>query len=273
MMKNVDVTSTDSFLNEQVDRRTLLKNVGVAGAGLALATLLAGCGGSGSGTATVNMDKQILNAAAVAEALATVMYINIIRGSIYAGLSSNPADQAYLVAAWAQEVNHYNLLVSAGATAVPTGTALYFPTGMFTSAQATFNTLETLEDAFIAAYLIGVRDFSTAPNKVLAAQIMGVEAEHRTLGRVIANDLSLSGTTGLSGTSEGVTPSSHASNNIAYERTFTSALPNIAAVVTALTPFLTLGTAGFSTTPYTFDSTVFALPNGVPAVTLDSTTP
>ena len=54
---------------------------------------------------------------------------------------------------------------------------------MFTDPLVTLNTLVTLEDAFIAAYLVGVRDFSTADLRVTAARIMGIESDHRTLAR------------------------------------------------------------------------------------------
>ena len=57
---------------------------------------------------------------------------------------------------------------------------------MFADAQTTLNTLVTLEDAFIAAYLVGVREFSTADLRVTAARIMGIESDHRTLARVVA---------------------------------------------------------------------------------------
>ena len=57
---------------------------------------------------------------------------------------------------------------------------------MFSNAQTTLNALVTLEDAFIAAYLVGVRHFSTADLRVTAARIMGIESDHRTLARVVA---------------------------------------------------------------------------------------
>jgi hypothetical protein len=217
------------------------------------------------------MDSSILNAAAIAEALATTMYFNIIKSTIYTSLNANPPDQAYLVAGYEQELDHYKALVSLGAKPVASGTNFYYPAGMFTNKQATLNTLETLEDAFIAAYAIGVRDFSSAGNKVLASQIMGVECEHRVLGRVVAGDLGLTFTQGLSGAPESVSPPGHTANNLAYERTFTTALPNIAAVVTALTPFLT--GKGMGPTAFVFDSTTMTLPAGITAVTLDATAP
>ena len=63
-------------------------------------------------------------------------------------------------------------------------TYFYYPVNMFADAQMTLNTLVTLEDAFIAAYLVGVRDFTTVPLRMTAARIMGIESDHRTLARV-----------------------------------------------------------------------------------------
>ena len=219
-------------------------------------------------------DTAIVQAAATAEALATTMYYNIITSSLYSdGLNGNPNDQAYLVAGHEQELNHYNLLTS---IAPALATTFYFPTGMFGGASTyatTVNTLVTLEDAFIAAYLIGVRDLSSAALRVLASQIMGVEAEHRAFGRVIAADLNLHSTTGLTGKAEDVDGTAgFAANNLAYERTFQPPLYQISDVVNALGPFIGAPTAGFSTKPYKFaDSTV--LPNSITPITLASTTP
>ena len=92
---------------------------------------------------------------------------------------------------------------------------------MFSNTQVTLNTLVTLEDAFIAAYLVGVRDFSTSDLRVTAARIMGIESDHRTLARVIGPDVAamdggpIPTITGLSGMPENVAPP----NNNGYERT------------------------------------------------------
>ncbi len=271
-MQTVEESAT---FESNFTRRSLLKIMGMGAAVTAATAALAGCGGgSSSGSSSAGTEDQtILNAAATAEALASTMYANIITSSLYtSGLSGNAPDQAYLVAAFEQEVLHYNLLVSVGAK--PLATTFYFPSGMFGASSTyatTMNTLITLEDAFIAAYLIGISSFSATANKVLAGQILGVESEHRTLARVIANDLSLGSTTGLSGTAEGVVPPSHATNNIAYERRF--GLTQISQVITALTPFVTAptGSSAFGSTAYPLITT---LPSSVsPGVTLDSTTP
>jgi hypothetical protein len=265
----------NNVLDQDLNRRQLMKIGGAAGLGLIGASLLAGCGGSGGGrSSSGSMDQQILNAAATAEALATTMYYNIITtaGGIYKnGLAGNAPDQAYLVAGYEQELNHYNFLLAAGAK--PLATTFYFPTNMFLDPQTTVNTLVTLEDAFIAAYLIGIRDFSTSGLKVIAGQIMGVEAEHRTLARVVTNDLGLTSVTGLAGP-EPVNAPNNTANNLAYERTFSSALPDISHVVAALGPFVTANSKGYGPTAFPFSTAAAAAPSaGQPTVVLAGTTP
>ena len=251
-------------------RRRFLAQAGVGlGAAAALLALPHSAEARGS-----SHDAFIVSAAATAEALATTMYYNIIASTIYTvGLNGNTNDQAYLVAGYEQELDHYNLLSSVSPALA---TTFYFPPAMFgdaTTYATTVNILETLEDAFIAAYLIGVRDLSSAGLRVLAAQIMGVECEHRAFGRVIAADLNLHSTTGLSGMAEGVDGTAgFAANNLAYERTFSSALPQIADVVNALNPFLDPKVAGFVAPPVNF-SGAMSLPAGVKPITLAASTP
>lgn len=213
---------------EALDRRSFLKGIGMAGAGAVAASVLAGCGGNGTGVGSGKNDQQILGAAKIAEALAVTMYVNFNASAIFSGLSAS--DQAYFTAALNEEKFHYDLLkASTGGT--DAGVDYYFPTNMFVDPQVTMNTLITLEEAFIAAYMVGTQSLSTSSLRLLAAQIMGVEAEHKVLARVTAADLSLASTTGLSGTPENVTPP----NNTIYERTF--GVSNISIAVTALTPF------------------------------------
>ena len=123
----------------------------------------------------------------------------------------------------------------------------------------------TLEDAFIAAYLVGVRDLSTPDLRVTAARIMGIESDHRTLARVIGPDVPTANggpiekITGIQGAAESVDPP----NNNGYERTLQ--WTNINSAVTALTPFLdksAAGKAGFDTTkPYQFVPFMPVLPS------------
>jgi hypothetical protein len=279
MANRLDLTDLNSLTTAVATRRRFMTALGAAGAGVAASGLLAACSKSttepSSSGSSAALDLQIISAAATAEALASVMYDNIIKTSpAYASLASGHSDdQAYLVAGRQQEAIHYATLVGAGAK--PLTLNFYFPSGMFSdpTGATTINTLITLEDAFIAAYLIGVRDLSTDALKTLAAQILGIECEHRALGRIIANDLSLGATTGLSGTPESVVPPLHSPNNLAFERTFSTALPDIAHVVTALGPFTTAGASGFGSTPFAFNTASNFYVTESPTVMLDDTTP
>ncbi len=129
-------------------------------------------------------------------------------------------------------------------------TTFYYPKKMFSDAQTTLDILVTLEDAFIAAYLVGVRNFSTADLRVTAARIMGIESDHRTLARVLGSDVTkrdggpIEKLTGVQGKAESVDPP----NNNGYERTLD--WTDISQAVTALTPFAdksAAAKAGFDT--------------------------
>jgi hypothetical protein len=193
-------------------------------------------------------DRAILIAAEIAEALAVTTYSNIINLSPF--FSGIPADdQGYLQAALQEEMSHY--LLEQSVTSEPTPyTSFFYPPNMFDDTQTTLNVLVTLEDAFIAAYLVGVRNFSTTNLRVTAARIMGIESDHRTLARVIGPDVAsanggpIATITGLAGVAENVAPP----NNNGYERT--ACWTSIDQAVNALLPFVdykTAKAAGFST--------------------------
>src|SRR6185312_15069257 len=129
-------------------------------------------------------------------------------------------DQGYLKAAVQEEMSHY--LLEQSVTDQPTPfTEFFYPPNMFADPQTTLNVLVTLEDAFIAAYLVGVREFSTPDLRVTAARIMGIESDHRTLARVVAPGVAsqdggpVEAVTGIQGKAESVDPP----NNNGYERT------------------------------------------------------
>jgi len=178
------------------DRRQFLARAAATGAGVvaggsaldAIAPSLAQAKKNGHGHShskkTKKGDLEILEAAQIAEALAVTTYTNIINTApFFTRLESD--DQGYLKAARQEEMSHY--LLEEGVTKKPSPfTSFYYPPKMFADAQTTLNVLVTLEDAFIAAYLVGVRDFSTADLRVTAARIMGIESDHRTLARVVA---------------------------------------------------------------------------------------
>jgi hypothetical protein len=161
-------------------------------------------------------------------------------------------------------MSHYLLEQQATDQFVPF-TTFYYPVNMFSDAQVTLNTLVTLEDAFIAAYLVGVRFFSTPDLRVTAARIMGIESDHRTLARVVAGDVApqnggpLKTTTGIQGVAESIAPP----NNNGYERTL--CLTGINGAVDALLPFVdptAAQKAGFDTTKsYPFEPFNPTLPN------------
>jgi hypothetical protein len=252
----------ESPLNPQTDRRQFLTRAASAGAGViagstaigALAPQLASARphgnhgrhlGQGHGVKKHGVKKrdiEILEAAQIAEALAVTTYSNIIdTAPFFAHLASD--DQGYLKAAREEEMSHY--LLEEGVTKKPSPfKAFFYPPKMFADAQTTLNVLVTLEDAFIAAYLVGVRDFSTADLRVTAARIMGIESDHRTLARVVAPGVAASdggpieAVTGIQGKAESVDPP----NNNGYERT--QSWTSIDKAVAALMPFIDAGAAG-----------------------------
>jgi hypothetical protein len=208
-------------------------------------------------------DRDILVAAEIAEALAVTTYTNIINiAPFFARIPSD--DQGYLVGARQEEMSHYLLEQSVTDQFTPY-TSFYYPVNMFADAQTTLNTLVTLEDAFIAAYLVGVRNFSTTALRVTAARIMGIESDHRTLARVIGPDVAaqdggpINTITGIQGVPESVAPP----NNNGYERTL--CLTNIGQAVQALLPFVdatAAQAAGFDTSKsYPFEPFNPTLPN------------
>lgn len=193
-------------------------------------------------------DKDILIAAEIAEALAVTTYTNIInQAGFFTRLATD--DQGYLLAARQEEMSHY--LLEESVTQQPTPfTKFFYPKNMFDDAQTTLNTLVTLEEAFIAAYLVGVRRFSTPNFRVTAARIMGIESDHRTLARVVGPGVAaqdggpIENITGILGVSESVDPP----NNNGYERTLK--WTRIDQAVAALTPFVdqtAAAAAGFDT--------------------------
>jgi Ferritin-like domain len=208
-------------------------------------------------------DKNILIAAEIAEALAVTTYTNIINTSPFFGNLPND-DQGYLIAARQEEMSHY--LLEQSVTDEPSPfTTFFYPANMFSDPQTTLNILVTLEDAFIAAYLVGVRNFSTSDLRVTAARIMGIESDHRTLARVLGPDVApqdggpINSITGFAGVPESVAPP----NNNGYERTL--CWNRIAQAVAALTPFVdatAAAKAGFDTTKsFNFEPFTPTLPN------------
>lgn len=212
---------------------------------------------------------QILTAAVVAEDLATTFYYNgLVGGLIQDPALSGPGgtatsntgnvpNVAYLRAALGQEIAHANLLRAVGALGASAATdpyqMFYFPAGVFDTLPPFIATLQALENAFIGAYLLAIREFSNLAIRAsirnvptgpyggpfsgaqlnyfaeVSASIMGIECEHRVLGQVITNTTQ--------------------PNNLNFEQadTLTSVYNGSSSAVVALTPFLTPSTGpGFS---------------------------
>jgi hypothetical protein len=157
----------------------------------------------------------------------------------------------YFRAALTEEITHANLLRSligkTSSTTDPVQT-FYLPTGTFDTLTEFLAVLNALESAFIGAYLNATLEFAQMASDAkgfghpqrdatgkpyttreleyfaqVAASIMGVEAEHRVLGRVVGN--------------------SNPANNLNYEQTdgLTSVYNGKHSAVVALTPFLAPG--------------------------------
>jgi hypothetical protein len=242
--------------------RTAATGAGVVAGGSALEALLPSFAAASKKGRATKGDLAIFGAAQIAEALAVTTYTNIIETApFFSRLASD--DQGYLKAAREEEMSHY--LLEEGVTRKPSPfTAFYYPPKMFADAQTTLNVLVTLEDAFIAAYLVGVRNFSTPDLRVTAARIMGIESDHRTLARVVAPGVAsqdggpIEAVTGIQKNAESVDPP----NNNGYERTLR--WTRISKALDALTPFAdktAAGKAGFDTSKaYAFKPFTPALP-------------
>ena len=238
---------------ESSNRRQFLGRAAATGAGAvvgvsAMEALVPSFASARKKGGATKSDLSILGAAQIAEALAVTTYTNIVdHAPFFKRLAAD--DQGYLKAARQEEMSHY--LLEKSVTGKPSPfTAFYYPPKMFADAQTTLNVLVTLEDAFIAAYLVGVRDFSTCDLRVTAARIMGIESDHRTLARVLAPNVAareggpIEKVTGAQGKAESVDPP----NNNGYERTLK--WTSISQAVKALTPFAdetAAAQAGFDT--------------------------
>jgi len=129
--------------------------------------------------------KEIISIAAVAEALAVTFYYNGITRKVGTLITDEQLD--YLRAALAQEKHHLELLRGAGAAQPPH--TFYFDPATFMQVKHFTDVLNTLEIAFIGAYAAAIHRFcqlDRADLAELASRILGIEAEHRVLGRDIA---------------------------------------------------------------------------------------
>ena len=264
----------DDQVQSGISRRSFFKHVTAVGAAAAAGAIVAPSasalmlhGQSAEDTPQANTltagDRSILIAAEIAEALAVTTYSHIIQLSPFFKRIPDD-DQGYIEAALQEEMSHYALEQSVTNENTPFD-EFFYPKHMFRDTQTTLNTLVTLEDAFIGAYLVGVRNFSSTALRLTAARIMGIESDHRTLARVIGPDVAardggpITFVTGAQGVKESVAPP----NNNGYERTL--CWTDISQAVQALTPFVdgeAAEAAGFDTSKtYKFRPFTPTLPN------------
>lgn len=174
-----DVQRLDNVLTDtRADGHTRRALLGRA----ALAAAAMGAVPTGLAFAKGEDAKTILDTAATAEALA-VTYLTGVITTI-----KDPQVQQFadvLKAANAAEYAHYEALTSLGAK--PLTKRFWAPDALFeTKKDHIFDVIETLEEVFINAYLVGATAFAKAgmdKEARYAGQILAVEAQHRTLAR------------------------------------------------------------------------------------------
>jgi hypothetical protein len=234
-----------------------------AAAGLALTAKPAKA--QGNPNQAMDTIDEMLTAFLIAEDLATTFYYNGLIGGVIQDVNlagpggsatnikptGNAGNVNYLQAALIQEIEHANLirgilLKSTDASVDPVKT-FYLPAGTFDTLANFLPILNALEDAFIGAYMVLIEELAYKASLAganaltgtdakysakqiqlfakVAGSILGVEAEHRVLGRVIGNN--------------------NPANNYNYEQT--DGLTSIyngstTSAVAALTPFLTPST-------------------------------
>jgi Ferritin-like domain len=177
-------------------RRGFVKRAAVVGGGVA------GVGMFGlTRSASAASDADVLafgNAAVGAERIAVAFYANALGEVSPFSAPGDPASRTllnsshreYFAAAGNQEASHLAVLQSLGLTFPYTKFA--FPAGTFSSANAMLAMGESLENIFIGAYLGAVKTAASANSATgifvaeAAAQILGIECEHRVLIRDIA---------------------------------------------------------------------------------------
>jgi hypothetical protein len=169
-------------------RGFLASSAALLGGGALLAVLPKAAGAQGTGSiGCAESVEDIVTIAAVAEALATTFYFNGVTRRV--GRRLDEADLVYFKAALAQEKDHLDLLLGAGARKDDVPGTFYFQEGTFSGVEEFTTVLLALEEAFIGAYAAAIERFCELGEgglAKLASRILGVEAEHRALGRDVA---------------------------------------------------------------------------------------
>ena len=128
----------------------------------------------------------ILNIAITAEELAVVFYSNVIKNANRLGFSNGGFLD--IQAALIEEQIHQIFLAKQGAKALTNTFSFPFGNDTFKRFDHFIAVQQQLEALFVAAYIAAGKEFAKLgrPDLVqIAAQIGGVEAEHRAIGRAI----------------------------------------------------------------------------------------
>lgn len=163
-------------------RRHFITRTGATLGAMGLLGLPATVLAKSKGGAPAQDPQTILNIAATAEVLATI--VNTVGWE--RGLGGDRVTQRNVAAAAREELIHYQVLTSAGVGGVPLTKKIWIPDAVFASRTNFLSTLEVGDQIFCNAYLIGTIAFGNAGNGMLAAtaaEFMGVEAVHRALAR------------------------------------------------------------------------------------------
>lgn len=228
---------------ERTTRRDFLKKAGFVGATLAvggIAEPLLAPMKAFADTTSVESISSILGYALTAEQLATTFYFTGIQSGKALPQTTNAGNLPYLQAALDAENVHANIMQNAGGVSLAgSSPQFYFPTGTFSNDENFLGVLNALETAFIEAYLAAIYQFglnSRYDLAQLAGEILGVESEHRVLGKQILTDFT----------------SLLVPNNLYMEKADGT---SVATVAKALIPFLSANQFnGSSTGPYALPS-------------------
>jgi len=195
-----NILRTSEFFRATSTRRKFMQRILAGTGGVALG------GAMGLGVLNRTMDSVLAagdpvidfgNAAVGAERIAVAFYSNALGQTSPFGVPSdlakgtllNSAHRIYFQAARNQEDTHRAVLENLGLN-FPFS-VFAFPAGTFNSAEAMLALGEQLESVFIGAYLGAIKAAASATNTFIAeaaAQIVGVECEHRVLIRDIAGE-------------------------------------------------------------------------------------
>jgi hypothetical protein len=135
-----------------------------------------------AGTSEPNTPQTILNIAATAEVLATI--VNTVGGE---RIQLSALETLNISGAAFEEKIHYDVLVSDDVGGTPLTKRIWVPDSVFANRTNFFNTLAIGDQIFINAYLLATTVFARGGTGIqsryarFAAEFMGAEAVHRAL--------------------------------------------------------------------------------------------